>query len=170
MDGSSRSIDYLHTARSSYWSYNFLTMTDTDHTDSVEAYIKVTLDYAPKENGEEFDKWCEKYGFTPLDSGRRAWSSNYGTYFRDALGIACTVSGETFIFDQSDVDTFTTLQATQSQQVEEAVRKETKLLAQQMLVEMMKQYNRDADKYGASVYAPPTIEDALKALTPNHQD
>lgn len=93
-------------------------MTDTKHTDSVEAYIKVTLDYAPKENGEEFDKWCEKYGFTPLNSGRRAWSSGYGTYFRDALGIACTESGETFIFDQSDVDTFTTLQATQSKDLE----------------------------------------------------
>ena len=76
---------------------------NTKHTDSVEAYIKVTLDYAPKENGEEFDKWCEKYGFTPLDSGRRAWSSNYGTYFRDALEIACTVSGETFIFIRSKV-------------------------------------------------------------------
>jgi len=68
-----------------------------------EGYIKVELDYAPKENGEEFDKWCEKYGFDPLGSGRRAWCSNLGTYFRGAAGVAITPSGDSFLFYEEDI-------------------------------------------------------------------
>lgn len=72
---------------------------------SVEevAYIKVTLDYAPEENGKEFDEWCEKYGFRPLGSGRRAWCSSLGTYMREASGVAVTDSGDIFLFYKDDI-------------------------------------------------------------------
>lgn len=70
---------------------------------TLNNYIKVTLDYAPKENGTEFDVWCDKYGFQPLGSGRRAWCGQYQSYFRGALGVACTEAGETFLFEESDL-------------------------------------------------------------------
>lgn len=65
--------------------------------------IEATLDYAPTENGKDFDLWCLKHGFDPLDSGRRAWCSEYSTYFRDALGVASTPSGVQFLFYREDV-------------------------------------------------------------------
>lgn len=64
--------------------------------------IRVKLDYAPTENGKEFDEWCKKYGFDPLGSARRAWCSSLSTYFRDALGVAFN-SGETFLFYAEDL-------------------------------------------------------------------
>lgn len=69
----------------------------------TEASIKVTLDYAPEGEGEEFMKWCEQHGFDPLGSGRRAWCGPYSTYLRSALGIASTGSGETFLFYKDDL-------------------------------------------------------------------
>ncbi len=65
--------------------------------------MKMTLDYAPKENGDEFDKWCEKYGFNPLNSGRRAWCSELSTYFRGASGVATNANGAFFLFYPEDV-------------------------------------------------------------------
>lgn len=67
-----------------------------------QGLIRVKLDYAPKENGKEFDEWCKKYDFDPLGSGRRAWCSSLSTYFRDALGVAFN-SGETFLFYAEDL-------------------------------------------------------------------
>lgn len=72
-----------------------------------EAYIKVILDYAPKGNGEAFDLWCEKWGFTPLGSGRRAWCGNMSTYFRGADGVATTENGDSFLFSDDDLYTRT---------------------------------------------------------------
>ena len=66
-----------------------------------KAIIKVTLDFAPNDEGE-FDEWCRKYDFTPLNSGRRAWCNQFETYFRDADGVATTPSGETFLFYKED--------------------------------------------------------------------
>lgn len=68
----------------------------------TEGYIKVQLDYAPKDNGEEFDAWCEKHGFDSLGSGRRAWCSQFQTYFRGAAGVAIAPSGS-FLFYEEDV-------------------------------------------------------------------
>lgn len=65
--------------------------------------IKAELDYAPTTNGKKFDKWCEKYGFTPLGSGRRAWCPSLSTYFRSALGLATTQGGESFLFYEEDL-------------------------------------------------------------------
>lgn len=67
-----------------------------------DARILATLDYAPTENGEEFDKFCEKWDFHPLASGRRAWCHQYATYFRGALGVA-TVTDGTFLFYEEDL-------------------------------------------------------------------
>lgn len=73
-------------------------------TDPIKAKIQVHLDYAPKENGKEFDEWCEKHGFNPLNSGRRAWCSQFSTYLRGAAGVATTVvGGESFIFYEQEV-------------------------------------------------------------------
>lgn len=70
----------------------------------TQKLIKVELDYAPKENGKEFDAWCEKYGFRPLGSDRRAWCSQMCTYFRGAAGVATTVEGgETFLFYNEEI-------------------------------------------------------------------
>jgi len=68
-------------------------------------YLKVDLDYAPTTNGKKFAKWCEEHGFTPLNGGRRAWSSSLSTYLRDASGVAYA-DGEPFLFYEEDlVDT-----------------------------------------------------------------
>lgn len=67
-----------------------------------QGLMRVKLDYAPKENGKEFDEWCKKYDFDPLGSGRRAWCSSLSTYFRDALGVAFN-SGEMFLFYAEDL-------------------------------------------------------------------
>ena len=65
-------------------------------------YIKVSLNYAPKTNGKKFAAWCERNGFTPLGSGRRAWSSQLSTYLRGASGIAYA-DGEPFLFYEEDL-------------------------------------------------------------------
>lgn len=67
------------------------------------AFIKITIDFAPKKNGKKFDMWCKKYDFYPLNSGRRAWCHQYSSYFRDALGVAATNSGETFLLYEEDL-------------------------------------------------------------------
>ena len=66
-----------------------------------EKYIKVQVDYAPKKNGKAFEKWCKKYGFDYLASGRRAWCSSLQTYFRAADGVAFN-DGEMFLFYEDD--------------------------------------------------------------------
>lgn len=71
-------------------------------SDLKQGLIRVKLDYAPTENGKEFDEWCKKYDFYPLNSGRRAWCSSLSTYFRDALGVAFN-SGESFLFYAEDL-------------------------------------------------------------------
>lgn len=71
-------------------------------SDLKQGLIRVKLDYAPKENGKEFDEWCKKYDFDPLGSGRRAWCSQLSTYFRGALGVAFN-SGEMFLFYAEDL-------------------------------------------------------------------
>lgn len=67
-----------------------------------QGLIRVKLDYAPAENGKEFDEWCKKYDFDPLNSGRRAWCSSLSTYFRGALGVAFN-DGEMFLFYAEDL-------------------------------------------------------------------
>lgn len=71
-------------------------------SDLKQGMIRVKLDYAPAENGKEFDEWCKKHDFDPLNSGRRAWCSSLSTYFRDALGVAYN-SGESFLFYAEDL-------------------------------------------------------------------
>lgn len=71
----------------------------------MKGLIRVELDYAPKTNGKKFAEWCKKYGFMPIGSGRRAWCSSMQTYFRDALGVAYTESGESFLFYEEDLAT-----------------------------------------------------------------
>lgn len=66
--------------------------------------IKVELDYAPTTNGKKMREWCEKHGFDFFGVGRRAWCSQYNTYLRDALGVAYTESGESFLFYDGDLD------------------------------------------------------------------
>ena len=66
--------------------------------------IKIYIDYAPSENGEEFNEWCERYGFTPLNGPRRAvLVSPLIGYFRGAAGIANTRSGEFFLVYPHDL-------------------------------------------------------------------
>jgi hypothetical protein len=79
--------------------------TDTNQASEDElkvGYIKVTLNYAPKTNGKKFDKWCDDNGFTPMNGGRRAWSSSLSTYLRDADGVAYA-DGEPFLFYEEDL-------------------------------------------------------------------
>lgn len=67
-----------------------------------EGYIKIQYDLAPKTDGKKFAEWCEKYGFTPLNGGRRAWNSQLSTYLRGASGVAFA-DGEMFLFDEEDL-------------------------------------------------------------------
>lgn len=79
--------------------------TDTNQASEDEqkvGYIKVTLNYAPKTNGEKFKEWCKDSGFTFIGGGRRAWSSSLSTYLRDADGIAYA-DGEPFLFYEEDL-------------------------------------------------------------------
>lgn len=83
----------------------------TDHQPTQEqqtGYIKVNLNYAPKTNGKKFAKWCEESGFTPLNGGRRAWSSSLSTYLRGASGVAYA-DGEPFLFYEEDLVDITAL-------------------------------------------------------------
>lgn len=68
----------------------------------VDGYIKVKLDYAPTTNGEKAKKWFKEHGMDFFGVGRRAWCSQYSTYFRDALGVAYTENGESFLFYADD--------------------------------------------------------------------
>lgn len=78
-------------------------MPDTTNTaGSVEGYIKVQLDYAPKTNGKKFTEWCAAHNFDYLGSDRRAWCSSLGTYFRGAAGVAYN-DGEPFLFYEDDL-------------------------------------------------------------------
>lgn len=69
----------------------------------IERHIKVKLDYAPTTNGKKARAWFESHGMDFFGVGRRAWCSQYSTYFRDALGVAYTESGESFLFYQEDL-------------------------------------------------------------------
>ncbi len=66
-------------------------------------YIKVDLDYAPKDE-KDFEKWCEEHNFDYLgsQSGRRAWCGDLQTYFRGASGVAYN-DGEAFLFYEEDI-------------------------------------------------------------------
>lgn len=64
--------------------------------------IEVTVDPAPEGDGPEFDVWCERHGFDPLNGGRRAWCSALGTYLRDAYGVA-DCDGEEFLVWSDDL-------------------------------------------------------------------
>ena len=77
-------------------------MSTVDIDKAEYGYIKVSLDYAPTTNGKKFAKWCEEHGFTPLNGGRRAWSSQLSTYLRGADGVAYA-DGEPFLFDEEDL-------------------------------------------------------------------
>ena len=70
----------------------------------VDGYIKVKLDYAPTTNGKKAKEWFESHGMDFFGVGRRAWWSAGSTYFRDALGLAYTESGESFLFYQEDLE------------------------------------------------------------------
>lgn len=71
--------------------------------------IKVQLDYAPTTNGKKMEKWCKEHGFDFFGVGRRAWCSQYSTYLRDALGVAYTAGGESFLFYEEDLEKETKL-------------------------------------------------------------
>ena len=66
-----------------------------------ERYLKIQVRLAPKTNGKKFSRWCEEWGFTPLNAGRRAWSSSLSTYLRDADGVAFS-NGEMFLYYEED--------------------------------------------------------------------
>jgi len=68
-----------------------------------EGLIRVELDYAPTTNGKKAKEWFEAHGMTFCGVGRRAWWSAGSTYFRDALGMAYTESGESFLFYEEDL-------------------------------------------------------------------
>lgn len=68
-----------------------------------EGMLKVKLDYAPTTNGKKAREWFEAHGMTFFGVGRRAWCPQYSTYFRDALGVAYTESGESFLFYEEDL-------------------------------------------------------------------
>jgi hypothetical protein len=70
---------------------------------TIARAISVEIDLCPTENGAAFDAWCEKYDFHPLNSGRRAWCSSFNTYLRDAIGVATTRSGESFLIWTEDL-------------------------------------------------------------------
>lgn len=72
-------------------------------SDLKEGLIKVKLDYAPTTNGKKARKWFEDHGMAFFGVGRRAWCPQYSTYFRDALGVAYTESGESFLFYEEDL-------------------------------------------------------------------
>ena len=65
--------------------------------------IEVKIDYAPKDE-KEFEEWCKKYDFAFIgfEHGRKAWCPQFQTYFRNALGIATTLTGESFIICKED--------------------------------------------------------------------
>lgn len=67
-------------------------------------YIKVNLDYAPRDSDKAFREWCKKHDFDcfGLNYGREAWCSRLGTYFRGASGVAYA-DGEPFLFYEEDL-------------------------------------------------------------------
>lgn len=64
--------------------------------------VSVTVDRAPDDD-RSFADWCKGYGFNVLNSGRRAWCSQFSTYFRDAIGVATTKNGESFLVYADDL-------------------------------------------------------------------
>lgn len=65
---------------------------------NIKRTIEIEVDVAPRRNGPEFDEYCRRYGFDPLNSTRRAWCSSFGTYFRGALGVAYNDDVEPFLY------------------------------------------------------------------------
>lgn len=119
-------------------------MTDTNHTDSVEAARK---------------KYVEMW-----EKGEFEWNHHEG----DILGKK-PISPERIwqVFIEP------TLQATQSQQVEEAVRKERERIDAEVLSPLYEKinsfYEEKHDIVGQGALQI-VFEEALQALTPNHQD
>lgn len=68
----------------------------------VEHTIIVTVDLAPDDE-QEFREWCAKQGFNYVGGPRRAWCSEFGTYFRNAAGVADhRYSGGRLLFYEDD--------------------------------------------------------------------
>lgn len=59
--------------------------------------IEVDVDPAPEGGGPDFDAWCKKWNFDPLNGGRRPWCGPFRTYLRSAYGVAETEDGEPFL-------------------------------------------------------------------------
>ena len=53
-------------------------------TKELDLTFEAQIEKIPAGVGIDFENWCEKYGFTPLNGWRRAWCSSLGTYMRDA--------------------------------------------------------------------------------------
>ena len=66
--------------------------------------LSVNVDLAPRLNGKEFEKYCDKYGFYYINSSRRAWCDEFKTYFRNAVGIATTKGDVRFLIYEDDLE------------------------------------------------------------------
>jgi hypothetical protein len=51
---------------------------------------------------DEFEAWCEEYDCKPLDSSRRAWCAEFGTYVRDAVAVGTTANGDPVLLYPED--------------------------------------------------------------------
>lgn len=94
----STSIDLQKIAMQHYWGWTIgqLAMYHDE--------ITVTMERVPDGDGPEFDAWCKRWGCRPLGSDRRAWCVKFNTYLRDAIGVAYTESGESFLLYPEDLD------------------------------------------------------------------
>lgn len=129
-----------------------MTQTPTN-PELATGYTKVRLNYAPKTNGKKFAKWCEDNGFTPIGSGRRAWSSSLGTYLRDASGIAYA-DGEPFLFyeeDLVDIDKLLEKEALKARQneVESLMHKDMKLYNNRVMQMRLEQLTAQLEQLGS---------------------
>lgn len=80
------------------------TPTQSSSEELKTGYIKVLLDYAPRDTDENFRAWCKKHDFDcfGLGVGREAWCSRLGTYLRGVSGVAYA-EYEPFLFYEEDV-------------------------------------------------------------------
>lgn len=54
---------------------------------SKRVLVEMEAEKIPESDGIEFEKWCEKRGFSILAGGRRAWSVEFGEYVRDSTHL-----------------------------------------------------------------------------------
>lgn len=52
---------------------------------------------------EAFAAWCREHDCRPTGSTRRAWCSRFGTFLRDAVAVATTITGDDVLLYEADL-------------------------------------------------------------------